>query len=249
LWYVYVVRHKIPFAAAMLNGQIISLAHTESGMRFGCGERCAGSISSQPWVLLCCVVLHCAVSLQSMSMFKSSWLLPIWGMILMSGLAFVWSVCAMSIVYAVDNGSSDGPRSVRGLIFFILVLSLFWTILTIKGWVHTCVAGVQATWSVFTLQLHGGRCGCQIPIFVLRSLRRYCSCAYIHPLSFYAVFALSSLPLPCPLCRYFLAPHALPSSPVWHAVKRASTTSFGSICFGAFIVAFIRTVRSVMWKL
>jgi len=147
LWYVYVVRHKIPFAAAMLN-----------------------------------------VSLQSMSMFKSSWLLPIWGMILMSGLAFVWSVCAMSIVYAVDNGSSDGPRSVRGLIFFILVLSLFWTILTIKGWVHTCVAGVQATW-------------------------------------------------------YFLAPHALPSSPVWHAVKRASTTSFGSICFGAFIVAFIRTVR------
>jgi len=146
-WYVYSVRHKIPFAAAMLH-----------------------------------------VSLRSMSMFKSSFLIPIWGMILMSGLAFVWSICAMSIIYAIDNGSADGPRSARGFIFFLLALSLFWTILTIKGWVHTSIAGVQATW-------------------------------------------------------YFLVPQAVPSNPVWHSIKRASTTSFGSICFGSFIVAFIRTVR------
>jgi len=128
------------------------------------------------------------VGLRSMSMFKSSFLIPIWGMILMSGLAFIWSICAMSIVYAIDNGSSDGPRSARGFIFFLLALSLFWMILTIQGWVHTCIAGVQATW-------------------------------------------------------YFLVPHAIPAHPVWHAIKRASTTSFGSICFGSFIVAFIRTVR------
>ena len=94
----------------------------------------------------------------------------------------------MSIVWAVDNGGSDGARSVRGLIFFLLVLSLFWTILTVKGWVHTSVAGVCATW-------------------------------------------------------YFLSPHAVPSNPVLHAVRRASTSSFGSICFGSFIVAFIRTLR------
>lgn len=123
-----------------------------------------------------------------MSAFKSAWLLPIVGMIFMGGLAFVWSVCAFSIIYAVDNGSSDSAQSVRGLIFFLLVLSLFWTILAVKGWVHVCIAGVQATW-------------------------------------------------------YFLAPHAVPSNPVYHAVKRASTTSFGSICFGTFLVAFIRTVR------
>jgi hypothetical protein len=54
------------------------------------------------------------------------------GMILMAGLAFVWSVCAFSIVYAVDNGSSSNAYSVRGLIFFALALSLFWTILAIK---------------------------------------------------------------------------------------------------------------------
>lgn len=60
--------------------------------------------------------------------------------------------------------------------------------LVIKGWVHTCIAGVQATW-------------------------------------------------------YFLYPHATPSSPVFGAVKRASTTSFGSICFGSFLVALIRTIR------
>jgi hypothetical protein len=78
VWYVYVVRHKIPFAAAMLD-----------------------------------------VSLRSMSKFKSAWLLPIWGMVLMGGLAFLWSVCAMSIVWAVDNGGNDSAQSVRGLIFFV----------------------------------------------------------------------------------------------------------------------------------
>ena len=113
LWYVYAVRHKIPFAAAMLD-----------------------------------------VSLRSMSMFRTAWLLPVVGMILMAGLAFLWLICAMSIVWAVDNGGSPDPKtgnptngaqSVRGLIFFVLALSLFWTILLVKGWVHTCVAGVQAT--------------------------------------------------------------------------------------------------------
>jgi ABC-type multidrug transport system fused ATPase/permease subunit len=147
LRYVYVVRFKIPFAAAMMD-----------------------------------------VSLRSMSTFPSSWFLPILGMFLMAGLAVVWSICAMSIIYAVDHGSNQSVYSVRGIIFFLLVLSLFWTILCIKSWVHVCIAGVQATW-------------------------------------------------------YFLAPHAVPKHPVWGAVKRASTTSFGSICFGSFIVAFIRTVR------
>ena len=99
LRYVISVRHKIPFAAAMMD-----------------------------------------VSLRSMSTFKSAWLLPIWGMILMAGLAFVWSVCAFSIVYAVDNGSSDRAYSVRGLIFFVLALSLFWTILCIKAWVRHAAA-------------------------------------------------------------------------------------------------------------
>ncbi len=42
---------------------------------------------------------------------------------------------------------------------------------------------------------------------------------------------------------YFLSPHSVPANPVYQSVKRASSTSFGSICFGSFIVAFIRTVR------
>jgi len=146
-YYVYIVRHKIAFAAAMMD-----------------------------------------VSLRSMSQFKTAWSLPIIGMLLMTGLAFVWSVCAFSIVYAVDHGSSEGARSARGFIFFLLVLSLFWTILTTKGWVHTCISGVAATY-------------------------------------------------------YYLAPHAIPKNPVWHAVRRASTTSFGSVAFGSFLTAFIRTVR------
>jgi len=146
--------------------------------------------------LACCVCCpNSAVSLQSMSMFKSSWLLPIWGMILMSGLAFVWSVCAMSIVYAVDNGSSDGPRSVRGLIFFILVLSLFWTILTIKGWVHTCVAGVQATWSVSVTSSAAAAVGLSDPDFRPKTILASLLLMYVYRLSSCVVFALSSPPL------------------------------------------------------
>jgi hypothetical protein len=146
-WYVYSVRSRIPFAAAMLD-----------------------------------------VSLRAMSTFKSAYLIPIVGMILMGVLSYVWSMCAFSIAYAVDHGSNTSAQSVRGLIYFVLALSFFWTMLVIKGWVHTAIAGVQASW-------------------------------------------------------YFLYPHATPSSPVLGAVKRASTTSFGSICFGSFLVALIRTIR------
>lgn len=145
-WYVYAVRHKIPFAAAMLD-----------------------------------------VSLRCMKTFPSAWTLPLLGMILMGAISYLWAICCFSIAFAVDQ-SSGSVHSVRGLIFFLLALSFFWTVLVIKGWVHTSIAGVAATY-------------------------------------------------------YFLAPNSLPPHPVAGAVKRASTTSFGSICFGSFLVAFIRTLR------
>lgn len=36
------------------------------------------------------------------------------------------------------------------------------------------------------------------------------------------------------------------SNPTWASMKRASTTSFGSICFGSLIIALIQTVRAVL---
>lgn len=41
---------------------------------------------------------------------------------------------------------------------------------------------------------------------------------------------------------YFLADNR-PKHPVFDAFRRAATTSFGSICFGTFLVALIRTLR------
>lgn len=49
------------------------------------------------------------VSLRAMSDFKSAWLLPIYGMLLMSGLAFLWSV-------SVDSRGQRGGRAVRLMI-------------------------------------------------------------------------------------------------------------------------------------
>ncbi|KAJ3362269.1 putative choline transporter, neither null mutation nor overexpression affects choline transport [Allomyces javanicus] len=47
---------------------------------------------------------------------------------------------------------------------------------------------------------------------------------------------------------YFLSgsPTGMPSSPTWGAFKRATTTSFGSICFGSLIIALIQTTRAVL---
>lgn len=85
-WYIYAVRPKIPFAAAMLD-----------------------------------------VSLRAMSTYNTAWLLPVAGMILMGGATYLWAVCSFAIVYAVDNGSNSSAYSVRGLIYFILALSFFWS--------------------------------------------------------------------------------------------------------------------------
>ena len=45
---------------------------------------------------------------------------------------------------------------------------------------------------------------------------------------------------------YFLWPNNQSSSPVWNSFKRATTTSFGSICFGSFIVAVIQALRAMV---
>jgi len=47
---------------------------------------------------------------------------------------------------------------------------------------------------------------------------------------------------------YFLegTPEGVPSSPTLKSAKRASTTSFGSICFGSLIVAILQLIRSLL---
>jgi len=46
---------------------------------------------------------------------------------------------------------------------------------------------------------------------------------------------------------YFLTntPH-MPTSPTLGSLSRATTTSFGSVCFGSLIIAIIRTVRAIL---
>jgi len=45
---------------------------------------------------------------------------------------------------------------------------------------------------------------------------------------------------------YFFGEQRGPSSPSLSATKRAMTTSFGSVCFGAMIVAFLATLRALV---
>lgn len=42
---------------------------------------------------------------------------------------------------------------------------------------------------------------------------------------------------------YFLFPNQTPETPVKDALNRSMTTSFGSICFGSFLVAVIQTIK------
>eukprot|EP00455_Lapot_gusevi_P034542 TRINITY_DN380_c0_g1_i3.p1 TRINITY_DN380_c0_g1~~TRINITY_DN380_c0_g1_i3.p1 ORF type:complete len:535 (+),score=170.86 TRINITY_DN380_c0_g1_i3:87-1691(+) len=45
---------------------------------------------------------------------------------------------------------------------------------------------------------------------------------------------------------YFLYPQAMPSNPTLGALKRATTTSFGSICLGSLIIAIIKAIRAIV---
>ncbi len=45
---------------------------------------------------------------------------------------------------------------------------------------------------------------------------------------------------------YFLHPLHTPKSPVYGAFRRAVTTSFGSICFGSFLVAVIQALKAMV---
>ena len=45
---------------------------------------------------------------------------------------------------------------------------------------------------------------------------------------------------------YFLWPDRTPVSPVWSSLRRSLTTSLGSVCLGALIVAAVRTVRALL---
>jgi len=47
-------------------------------------------------------------------------------------------------------------------------------------------------------------------------------------------------------CWYFLYPNNMPPSPAKDSFKRAMTTSFGSICFGSFVIAIIKAVKSMV---
>lgn len=44
---------------------------------------------------------------------------------------------------------------------------------------------------------------------------------------------------------YFVGSADMPPNPAWSAFKRAMTTSFGSICFGAFVVAILKTLEAM----
>lgn len=45
---------------------------------------------------------------------------------------------------------------------------------------------------------------------------------------------------------YFLAPNSLPSNPALRAFKRATWSSFGSICLGSLIIAVIKAMRTMV---
>lgn len=45
---------------------------------------------------------------------------------------------------------------------------------------------------------------------------------------------------------YFVRPHEMPENPTTQSLKRALTTSFGSICLGSLMVAVLRTMRALL---
>jgi hypothetical protein len=109
------------------------------------------------------------------------------GEIFLVGWFVVWSFSIQKVAEGVQSNDDD-TRAMSDLLFFLFLVSLYWTLNVIKYIVHVTIAGVAATWYYFSD----------------------------------------------------------PRSPTWYALKRATTTSLGSICLGSFIIAIISALRTLV---
>jgi hypothetical protein len=57
----------------------------------------------------------------------------------------LWVLCAISVVYAVRKADNN-PEASGGFIFFLLLITFFWTSQMVKNIVHITTAGTLATW-------------------------------------------------------------------------------------------------------
>jgi hypothetical protein len=101
----------------------------------------------------------------------------------------IWVIGAGSTLNQLEKDKSSQGN--QGFVYFIFLVSFYWSSQVIKNVVHVTVSGVLGTW-------------------------------------------------------YFLYPANAPPSPTSAAFKRATTTSFGSICLGSLIIAVIRALRTMV---
>jgi Plasma-membrane choline transporter len=102
----------------------------------------------------------------------------------------IWLMAAAGMLKSTHN-ADEKTRNSHGVVYFLLLLSLFWTAQVVKNVVHVTVAGVMGSW-------------------------------------------------------YFLHPNNMPKNPTAESLKRASTTSFGTICLGSLLVAIVQAIRTVV---
>ena len=141
------------------------------------------------------------VSVRCIQEFPSTLAVPLCGLLAQSLWFVVWLLCYATLSAALSDsrpsvrsrygGDRMGLDSGQQLLFAALLLSYYWTYMTITYVVHTAVAGVAGVY-------------------------------------------------------YFLYPHRTPSHPVLASVRRSLTTSLGSVCLGALVVAAVQTARSLL---
>jgi len=147
LLYVYFVKGRIPFAAAILS--------VVSGV---------------------------------LQLFPASFAMAYLVVFIQAAWLIVWVIAAGYTLGEIERNKST--QNQQGLVYFLFLVSFFWTSQVVKNVMHVTVAGVVATW-------------------------------------------------------YFLFPQNTPPNPTKEAFKRATWTSFGSICLGSFIIAVVKALRTV----
>eukprot|EP00164_Ancoracysta_twista_P003433 GFYU01004579.1.p1 GENE.GFYU01004579.1~~GFYU01004579.1.p1 ORF type:complete len:485 (-),score=153.92 GFYU01004579.1:260-1714(-) len=97
--------------------------------------------------------------------------------------AFFW-------LMSVSAAAKANDKHLNAVVFFLFLISFYWTMQVIKNVVHCGIAGLVGTW---------------------------CLCGSAN----------------------------MPPNPTAGAFKRATTTSFGSICLGSLVVAFLSALRTM----
>eukprot|EP01083_Nonionella_stella_P167252 561568_1 len=177
------------------------------------------------------------------------------------------SSCLLWLIYGMTLIISIGSIVLGLFVLFIALLELLWIYLNrdriqfTTALLQLSIQGLNSCMSTYFISILGILfqiawiiIWCMGFAYSIDGTQATKSTIVLYILAYYWIFQVISNIVLCTICGsvamwYFFYPEHTPSHAVYNAFKRSVTRSFGSICYGSVVIAFVQTIRSVIYIL